>query len=216
MEAGRSSLRRVVLRFAAGLLLAVGVVAARLNGALALAGVLAAAMVALALAPVLAARGRIALGAGLGCFLLIEWGWPDVADDAADALFAIVPAAACALAAWHFGSTLRPGREPLIVRYTRFDETRDPAEVASYARGLTGFWAGLLAASAVVHLLQLLPWAPDDGVMVFGSLGVLVVIFLAEHAVRSLRFRGSGIAWPTQTLRAMLRAELAERARHAG
>jgi hypothetical protein len=40
---------------------------------------------------------------------------------------------------------------------------------------------------------------------------LLLGLFLGEHVVRSLYFPAGGIAWPLQTLRAIVRAE---RARH--
>ena len=149
----------------------------------------------------------------LGGVLLLVWAvpeaaWPAGLGRAIGAFWALMPAAVSAGMAWGFARTLRAGREPLIARYIRFDEARDAEECAGYARGLTLFWAVVLGVAAVVELgcfaARVEPgWVPD---------GVLLALFLGEHAVRSLRFPAGGIAWPTQTLRAIIRAE---RAGHA-
>ncbi|WP_458094977.1 hypothetical protein [Roseomonas sp. WA12] len=149
----------------------------------------------------------------LGGVLLLVWAvpeaaWPAGLGRAIAAFWALMPAAVSAGMAWSFARTLRAGQEPLIARYTRFDETRDSQECAGYARGLTLFWAVVLGMAAVLELgcfaAGVEPgWVPDL---------VLLGLFLGEHAVRSLRFPAGGIAWPTQTLRAIIRAE---RAGHA-
>ena len=149
----------------------------------------------------------------LGAVLLLAWAvpeasWPPGLGWAIGALWAVLPALVSAGLAWSFARTLRAGHEPLIARYIRFDETRDIRECAGYARGLTLFWAlalGLAAAAQAVCLAAgISPGLVPDA--------VLLALFLGEHAVRSLRFPAGGIAWPSQTLRAIIRAE---RAGHA-
>jgi hypothetical protein len=144
--------------------------------------------------------------------LLLAWAmpdsaWPEGVGGAVDRLWALLPALAYAGLAWNFARSLRMGQEPVIARYTRYDETRNTLECAGYARGLTLFWAVALGVAAVLGLAAAaagvdLGYAPD---------AVLLALFLGEHVVRSLRFPAGGIAWPVQTLRAILRAE---RARH--
>jgi hypothetical protein len=159
------------------------------------------------------AEGRRALWrvAAMLPFLIIwmvpEEAWPGGSGSVVALLWALLPALACIGFAWGFARTLRPGQEPLIARYIRFDERRNPAECAGYARGLTWFWAVVLGLVAVVELAALLRGvelglAPDM---------LLLALFLGEHVVRSVMFPSGGIAWPTQTLGAILRAE---RARH--
>ena len=124
------------------------------------------------------------------------------------AVLPLVPALALAGFAWGFARTLRGGREPLIARYIRFDERRDSAECAGYARRLTATWALALAAAAAAQLVPLAGGGPGWHL---APPVLLLLLFLGEHVVRSLRFPAGGIAWPDQTFRAILRAE---RARH--
>ena len=155
-----------------------------------------------------AAAWRLAAGVAL----LALWALPEAALPAGalaleERVTAWLAPLAYAAFAWGFARTLAPGQEPLIARYSRFDERRDAAECAGYARGLTLFWAAALALTALGSAAALLAgqdpgWVPDL---------ILLALFLGEHAVRSLRFPAGGIAWPDQTLRAILRAE---RARH--
>ncbi|TPG53521.1 hypothetical protein EAH89_16250 [Roseomonas nepalensis] len=144
----------------------------------------------------------------LGPLALPGAAWLLFGHDAVLAVLPLVPALALAGFAWGFARTLRAEREPLIARYIRFDERRDDAECAGYARRLTGLWALALAAAA---LAQLVPLAGGGaGWHVVPPL-LLLALFLGEHVVRSLRFPAGGIAWPDQTFRAILRSE---RARH--
>jgi len=160
-------------------------------------------------------RGPIRGGAwqlALGLPLLLAWALPEgVLPDGAgavrDAALAWLRPAAYAAFAWTFARTLRPGQEPLIARYIRFDPRRNLAECAGYARGLTAFWAAVLALAAA-GTAAALALGRDPGLL--PDL-LFLLLFLAEHAVRSLRFPAGGIAWPTQTLGAIVRAE---RARH--
>jgi hypothetical protein len=133
--------------------------------------------------------------------------WPDGVGAVLERIWVLLPAFWTAGFAWAFARTLRPGQEPLIARYIRFDDRRDPAECAGYARGLTLFWAVVLALFAVVEVAAPLAGI-DPGLWPEAA---MLVLFLGEHVVRSLLFPAGGIAWPTQTLGAILRAE---RARH--
>ncbi|MBP0444789.1 hypothetical protein J8J14_08325 [Roseomonas sp. SSH11] len=137
--------------------------------------------------------------------LLPEEAWPAAIRDEVALAWALLPALWTAGFAWAFARTLRPGREPLIARYTRFDPRRDPAECAGYARGLTLFWAVALGLVSVVEFLAL--WAGFD--LGLWPEAAILALFLGEHVVRSIRFPSGGIAWPTQTLAAILRAERA-------
>jgi hypothetical protein len=142
----------------------------------------------------------------LALWLLPELGWPPGIEDVARRFDALWPVLAYGGLAWAFLRTLRPGQEPLIARYIRFDPRRDAAACAGYARGLTWFWGVVLGLTMLAEVAAAiagvdLGWGPD---------AVLLALFLAEHAVRSLRFPADGIAWPTQTLGAIIRAERAK------
>ncbi|MBB5694263.1 hypothetical protein [Muricoccus pecuniae] len=159
-----------------------------------------------------AARRRALLRLAASAPLLLLWAvpgdaWPGGMGAAVDLFWAVLPGLAYAGMALGFARSLLPGHEPVIARYNRFDETKDPAECAGHARRLTLFWAVALALAAAADLLAVargvdLGWGPD---------AVLLALFLGEHALRSLLFPAGGIAWPSQTLRAIMRAE---RARH--
>ncbi|KAA2213053.1 COG4648 family protein [Teichococcus oryzae] len=111
------------------------------------------------------------------------------------------------LMCWHFGATLRPGREALISHYTRHDFGYLPPECASYTRRLTAIWAALFLLLAPLHAALLLGVPPlprcDSGLVLGATLGFTLLMFLGEHVIRSLRFPQHGIATPARTLRAI-------------
>lgn len=86
------------------------------------------------------------------------------AINAASLLLFLPPIVIHGFLAWMFGSTLRVGSEPLIVRFIRLvhgpDKPPDAAMLA-YARRVTLLWALLFAAIAVIELLMLLLVVPD-------------------------------------------------------
>lgn len=121
------------------------------------------------------------------------------------------PVVFLALAAWLFARTLRRGRVPLLVRVASAlhdvpPPALDPALVR-YTRGLTGFWAALLSALALVNLV-LAVFAVPEGLLarlghptplpvadalgsLFANLLVHAVVgasFLLEYAWRRHRF----------------------------
>lgn len=100
------------------------------------------------------------------------------------------PLAAFAFMAYFFGRTLRAGREPLIHRIARKDDSELPGDVARYTRRLTAIWTScfvalFLVALGLAPLLPLEAWSR----WVHG-LGYLVPIalFVGEHAYREHRF----------------------------
>ena len=146
------------------------------------------------------------LGAAIGTAALAATLWPDAAAFG----LSLVPVLGMLVFAWHFGATLRPGREPLITHYIREDFGTLPEECAPYGRALTRLWAMIFVGFAALHLAALLGHVPiiwSVGVTLLAS----VVIFVAEHAVRARRFPQHPVAL-RRTLRAMW---LAGRARHA-
>jgi uncharacterized membrane protein len=109
-----------------------------------------------------------------------------------------------------FGRTLLPGREPLIVRYCRTDLGTVPAAVERYARRLTALWCVVFAGMAAECMI-LAEYTSIEVWSLFGNVLNYVfvfVLFVGEHAVRSVVFPEYGIASPIRTGRAMLRAGL--------
>jgi len=204
---------RLLRHVAPALPLAGGALAMRLLDRPGPAALLAAGAVALSLGRRLGFGARLALAAGLGALVLACAAWPE-----SMALLArLLPVAGDLLLAAHFGATLRPGREPLISRYTRHDAGSRLSECAGYTRGLTWLWTLLFLAAAPLHataLLGLPPFpAPVAAPLVLGlTAAVMLAFFLGEHVIRTLRFPQFGIATPARTLRAVLAATLAHHA----
>lgn len=119
------------------------------------------------------------------------------------------------LASYGFASTLLPGREPLISRYTRFaHDGRPPPYLARYTRRLTVCWAMLLAGFATAQAAALAGlWPPNAVLAVEAAAGG--ALFLGEHLARPFLFPQHGPATLRQTFRAVRLAHAAE-ARGAG
>ena len=96
-----------------------------------------------------------------------------------------------ALAAF-FGASLRPGREPVISLFARFEQGGSlPADLARHARTVTWLWTLLLAGmSAIALALALLApletWSLFANVVIYALLGAL---FVGEYFYRRARFR---------------------------
>ena len=183
--------------------LGAGSVLAQLRGAEGVAAVLAIAALAVTLAP-----ARVALPAGcalalVGLALLLV---PRLASLA----LGLLPALGMLLFAWHFGATLRPGREALITHYIRQDFGSLPEGCAEYGRALTGFWTCVFLGFAALNL------APAFGLLSasvagLATVAVSLLLFIGEHAVRARRFPHLPVTLG-RTLRAMW---LAGRMHHA-
>jgi len=136
--------------------------------------------------------------------------WPAIGPGAAILLPPLLPPFGDLLLALHFGLTLRPGREALITRYTRADFGRLPPECAAYTRALTALWALVFLLMAPLHLALLLGLPPfprlGAGLVMGLTAAFMLLLFLGEHVVRSLRFPQFGLATPARTLRAILQA----------
>jgi uncharacterized membrane protein len=203
-----------LLRHAAPVLpLAGGALALRLLDRPGPAALLAAGAVALSIGRRLHVTARLALAGGLGALALACAAWPERMV----LLARLLPVAGDLLLAAHFGATLRPGREPLISRYTRHDPGTRLAECAGYTRGLTWLWTLLFLALAPLHAVALLGLPPfvapvPAPVVLAGSAVLMLALFLGEHVIRTLRFPQFGIATPARTLRAVLAATLAHHA----
>lgn len=164
--------------------------------------VLAAAVIGAMLAPFPRAAGiaAVALAAGASTAL-----W--VGRHGAGALLELVPLAGNLLLAWHFGATLRPGREPLITRYTRAEQGCLPPELAPYTRRLTLAWTLFFLAFAGVNGLTLAGLGPAPGPSAAAGLALSALFFMAEHPLRRMLFPALGPATPWSTLRAIWRAD---------
>ncbi len=91
-----------------------------------------------------------------------------------------------------FGATLLPGRTPLV---TRLAERLDPGfhpGMAGYTRAATYAWCLFFAGQLLASLLLLLLAPAAVWSLFVNVLDVVLValMFLAEYAVRRLRFRG--------------------------
>ncbi|MCK8784820.1 hypothetical protein M0638_10540 [Roseomonas sp. NAR14] len=151
-----------------------------------------------------ARAGRARLLAGLATALALalcgHWLWPRLAERA----LPLLPALGLLAASLHFASTLRPGREALIIRYIRLDHGRVPPECVAYARGLTGFWAAVLLALAAFQGASLPASAGTAGPVPAFTPVLLAGLFLGEHLVRRRRFPHLA-ASPRRTLGAVWR-----------
>jgi uncharacterized membrane protein len=129
-------------------------------------------------------------------------------------LQALLPVLANLVVCWQFAATLRPGREPLITRYTRFDMGgRLPPELRGYTRALTALWALFLAGFAAAHALALAGPLSHWPVLL-AEIGLGAALFLGEHTWRNLRYPQHGPATVMRTLRAVRLAREADL--HAG
>jgi uncharacterized membrane protein len=117
----------------------------------------------------------------------------------------LLAAAWSLLAAARFGVTLLPGHEPLITRYSRFDDAGPPLGGAWYTRALTLAWTIVFAgfalgfAAAAVLSWPILTLSVAQPVVCGG-------LFLGEHALRNRLFPQHGRATASGTLRAVGRA----------
>ncbi|CAH0288847.1 hypothetical protein [Roseomonas sp. CECT 9278] len=151
--------------------------------------------------------GTVALGTGGATALWI--GQPG----AAALLLAALPLAGNLLLAWHFGATLRPGREPLIARYTRAEHGRLSPELLAYTRCLTWAWTWFFLGFAALNLLTLAGAGPAPGASAAGNLALSAAFFLVEHPIRRALFPALRSASPWNTLRAIWRADALHDAR---
>jgi uncharacterized membrane protein len=201
---------RLAPRLAISLTLSAACLGAKLAGAEATTAALAVATVASWLVP--SARALpIAAGAAVagGVTLLLA-----ALPGATRLLLESLPLVGNLMLAWHFGATLRAGREPLISRYTRADHGHMPAELVGYTRRLTMLWTLFFLAFSAANAATLAGFGPPAGASAVANVALALLFFLGEHAVRAARFGHLGPAHPWRTLRAIWRADA--RQSHAG
>ncbi len=192
-----------VLRYLPILALAGAALALRLAGEAGAAALVGLAGLALCLGRTLPPPARLALAGALALLGAALWLHPG----ALWLLVGLLPALGMVLMAVHFGRTLLPGREPLITRYTRFDTGVVLAECARYARALTMVWTTVFLLCAPLYAFAMLR---GEGSPIFMASGVfMLLLFLGEHVVRTLRFPHFGLATPLRTLRAVVAATVA-------
>ncbi|MGH8190049.1 MAG: xanthomonadin biosynthesis protein [Rhodanobacteraceae bacterium] len=103
---------------------------------------------------------------GLAALLLVPalLGHPELALMALPVVF-------LAAASWLFARTLRSGKEPLVARFVRMIEGEERLAlpgVCTYTRGVTLYWAALLAALALLSLALALCAQPGGWLATFG------------------------------------------------
>lgn len=90
---------------------------------------------------------------------------------------------------WLFGRTLLPGREPLISQISRHINGDLQPEIAIYTRQVNIAWCIFFAMQVVISLLLYI-FAPIAAWSLFINvlnLPLLMLMFIAEHAYRSVR-----------------------------
>ncbi len=92
-----------------------------------------------------------------------------------------------------FAATLLPGRTDVVTRVARRLNPRFHTGMQSYTRRVTMAWCGFFAAQILISAL-LLQFAPEQWWLLFiNGLNVplLLLMFVAEYAIRRRRFPGS-------------------------
>lgn len=176
--------------------LGAGSLLAQQRGAEAVAVTLALAALTLTLAPGRFRVAAIILAAAVLAALLIP--------GAASIALALLPSLGMLLLAWHFGATLRTGREPLITRYIREDFCTLPEGCAAYGRALTRFWTWMFLGLAALNLAPVFGLIPAS-VAGTTTVALSLLLFLGEHGVRARRFPHLPVTLG-RTLRAMWQA----------
>jgi uncharacterized membrane protein len=90
-----------------------------------------------------------------------------------------------------FGTTLRPGREPIIARLSRLIRGELPWDLRAYTRRLTWLWT-VVFAGLVLESVLLAVYAPLEVWSLFTNIlnyVFLAVLFVGEYIYRVLRFR---------------------------
>ncbi len=147
-------------------------------------------------------RAGRALGAALLVAAAIAW-----LTGRATLIAAWLPALGYGLVASTFAQSLRRGREPLITTFCRLDFGRIPTECVAYTRRLTLIWAlvmGLLTLEAsILAATGLITWLGTATIL---NAGLMVALFVGEHAVRLVVFPHLPLSSPIRTGRIMFQA----------
>lgn len=91
---------------------------------------------------------------------------------------------------WYFGSTLAPGREPIITRFARRVHGALQPAMERFTRRLTVVWCAFFAAQLIASAL-LFAFAPLNAWSLFINLlnlPLLVLMFVGQSVYRTLRY----------------------------
>jgi uncharacterized membrane protein len=129
--------------------------------------------------------------------LLAHWVLPHL-QATPGLLLTLPPTVLNAWLAWIFGTTLRPGREPMIAVFARIEHASLsgrpdavlPPGLIGYTRLLTRLWCALFMAMALISALLaysglLTWWALFTGVI---SYLLMAALFLGEYLYRRVHF----------------------------
>ncbi len=112
-----------------------------------------------------------------------------------------------------FGSTLRSGQIPLVTRFAATVKPAMSAAVRGYTRGVTAAWTLFFAAMAGASVL-IFALRPIGDWMLFASAWtplLVVLMFVAEYAVRRLVLAPADQSGPYEAIRAYVRYTVAQR-----
>ena len=97
-----------------------------------------------------------------------------------------------AVLAVFFGTSLRPGREPVISVFARLEQGGVlPPDLACHARSVTWIWTLLLAAIATLAMVLAI-WASLETWSMFANVvdyALIAALFIGEYIYRRVRFR---------------------------
>jgi uncharacterized membrane protein len=113
------------------------------------------------------------------------------------AVWRAASAAMCGWLALFFGRTLLPGREALIERIARVSDPDLKPPLVRYTRWLTALWCAYFVMAAVLLLYAGASSFPAGIAVSMGS----VVLFVGEHRLRHLIFRGESFPGLVQQVR---------------
>jgi uncharacterized membrane protein len=108
---------------------------------------------------------------------------------------------------WLFGTSLLPGRTPLVTRLARRTEPVMTPRIAAYTRGVTVLWAGFGALQLLASAILLLAGATRAWSLLVNVLDLPLVAatFALEYAWRRWHLRGERLATLRETALAFTR-----------
>ena len=142
-------------------------------------------------------RGRLAGLAGMLLLLGLMW-WSPALEAVT---LAVLPVLGNLAVAWRFGSSLRPGQVPLIARFIAVDFGRARPELDGYARLQTWVWSVVPAGFGLLHAVVLVAEGQGSRMLMQWNIGLMLLLFVAEHGLRRLRYPELGPASPLRTFR---------------
>lgn len=102
----------------------------------------------------------------------------------------LYPVAVSVLLLWAFGTSLLPGRMPMVERFARLREKDLPPEAVRWCRGVTRVWCGFFVLNGSIALVTVFLdrewWTLWNGCLSYGAIGLL---FGGEWIVRRIAMR---------------------------